>query len=77
MSGPDRRPWIILSRTEALALQQAALASLEHGRCLGPVPPVLARALRMIDNQVRWIAGAADGQEPSAAAASEREAVQA
>lgn len=51
----DRRPWLILSRREALALQ-----ALAHGR---PVhTPVLQRALNNIERQVAWIDGT--GTEP-------------
>jgi hypothetical protein len=72
--GPDRRPWLILSRTEAVALQAAALRGLERGSKLEPAPSGLARALRMIDNQLRYIDGAADGVPPSIERALQREA---
>jgi hypothetical protein len=75
MSGSaDRRPWLILSRAEALALQRAALESLETYRGSRPtVPASLARALRMIDNQIRWIDGYSDGEAADVHAALLRE----
>jgi hypothetical protein len=73
MSGPDHRPWLILSRREALALQRAALEGLERGQHVLAPPPDLARALRMIDTQLRWIEGSVDGDEPNVTAALLRE----
>lgn len=61
----DRRPWLIISRSEAIALQQAALGQLASSRGLRPLPTVLARALRVIDLQLRFIDGAADGLVPN------------
>ena len=74
MSGSDRRPWLILSRTEAVALQVAALASLEHQGYVQVLPVALLKALRQVDLQVRWIDGAADGEVPSVELALQREA---
>lgn len=74
MSVPaDRRPWLILSRTEALALQDAALESLAVGRGLRAPSVALKRALRMVDNQLRWIDGSADGEPNDIKAALRRE----
>ena len=69
----DRRPWLILSRKEALALQQAATRVCPHERPPRRLPEALARALRQIDLQLRFIDGAADGESPSTDAATERE----
>jgi hypothetical protein len=72
--GGDRRPWLILSRSEAIALQAAALASLERPRGLTAPPEALARALRMVDLQLRYIdEGAADGLAPTVEGALARE----
>jgi hypothetical protein len=75
-SRADRRPWLILSASEATALQLAALASLEQGRGIQAATAVLARALRMIDVQLRYIEGFEDGEEPSVRAALRREGFQ-
>jgi len=54
VSGPDHRPWLILSRREAEALRSAVM--------VGPAPSQdLMRALRQIKLQVDWIASG--GQE--------------
>lgn len=74
MSGPDRRPWLIISRAEAIALEGAALLALTSGMDLGAAPTSdLVRALRVIDSQLRYIQGAADGVVPSVAEAVLRE----
>ncbi|HET6316640.1 MAG TPA: hypothetical protein VFG86_09290 [Chloroflexota bacterium] len=64
----DRRPWLILSRGEAMALLEAS----------GCVPTsersdVLKRARHQIWLQVRWIDGLVGSQEPNKAAASHRQ----
>jgi hypothetical protein len=46
---PDRRPWLILSQSEAEALYYAALS--HRGRRSA----ALERALRQVDLQIRWI----------------------
>jgi hypothetical protein len=74
MMGADRRPWLILSRAEAVALQEAALESITRQWPVQVVPPVLARALRQIDLQVRYIDGGVDGEVPSVHLSLEREA---
>lgn len=73
MSVPDRRPWLIISRAEAIALENAVLAGLAQGIGLRAAPD-LVRALRVIDSQLRYIQGAADGVVPSVAEAVLREA---
>ena len=65
MSGGDHRPWLILSRSEAVALQQAAMASLESARGIREPSRTLARAFRVLDLQLAYIDGGADGEEPS------------
>jgi len=72
--GHDRRPWLILSRQEALALQHAALASLERQGHVQVYPEALARALRQVDLQLRYMDGGADGEVPSVEGALWREA---
>ena len=75
MSSADRRPWLILSLSEAQALQMAALESLERngGRGMSAPSKDLERALRVVDAQIRWIHGAWDGEEPTTEAALQRE----
>jgi len=73
--GRDQRPWLILSRTEVLALKRAALASLEAPNKTRPMPPDLARAFRVIEMQLRYIDDdSLDGSEPSVVNALVREA---
>lgn len=71
MNGPDRRPWLILSMTEAEALRDAALASVDG---LEPevVPPALLRAFRVIDQQLGFIRDGY-GEEPTIRAAMQRQ----
>jgi hypothetical protein len=69
----DRRPWLILSRTEALALVEAALQICPQERAPKGVSEALARALRVVDLQLRWIDGSADGDEPNVTSALVRE----
>jgi hypothetical protein len=59
----DRRPWLILSEREARALYDAVLMS------DAPMHGDLLRALRMIRNQLEWIAGGATDEQPSIARA--------
>lgn len=73
MTGADHRPWLILSRTEAIALQAASLETCPCERHPRRLPEALARALRQIDLQLRYIEGALDGDEPTPRAAVERE----
>ena len=74
MSGSaDHRPWLILSRSEAIALHAAAHKTCSCQRVPRAATGPLARALRIIDLQLRFIDGALDGDQPSVAAALERE----
>lgn len=61
----DRRPWLILSRAEAIALENAVLQLLAREQDHAAVPAALGRALRVIEKQLRYIEGSADGGEPS------------
>jgi hypothetical protein len=73
-AGPrDRRPWLILSRSESLALYSVANQALEW-MSLEEVPRDLARALRMIEHQVAWIDHGSALTRPSIDAALKREA---
>jgi hypothetical protein len=65
----DRRPWLIISATEAQALLDVALAE--------PRPSAtLRRAIRVLENQLGWLWDGR-GCQPSAKAAVERDAAQA
>lgn len=71
MSSGDRRPWLILSRREAIAVREALAEAPRQG------PPDLQRALRIIEAQLAWIEGGSDRLEdqdrPSIAHALQRE----
>lgn len=71
--GIDRRPWLILSRREALALQQAALRPCPGERAPRTVSGALARALRVIDLQLMFIEGGLDGEQSTPNSAVERD----
>jgi hypothetical protein len=73
-SAVDHRPWLIISRREALALQAAALRMCPGQRAIHPLSADLVRALRVIDNQLRFLDGSLDGEAPGVAAALAREA---
>lgn len=73
MTGADHRPWLILSRKEAIALQTAALRTCQCERPPKVLPEALVRALRQVDLQLRYIEGALDGEEPTPNAAVERD----
>ena len=61
-NGADRRPWLILSRREGVAL-------------LRRVPgPALEQALRELQVQIAWIDGESENGKPSITAALQREA---
>jgi mRNA-degrading endonuclease toxin of MazEF toxin-antitoxin module len=65
MSEADHRPWLILSKREAVALRNAVV--------VGPAPSQdLVRALRQITLQLEWIERGY-GHEPEVAAALERQ----
>lgn len=72
-SRADRRPWLIISKSEAEALYAIGFrASLRKRK--SALPPVLARALRVIDRQLAYINDSSPwGEEPSIEAALERE----
>lgn len=63
--GVDRRPWLILSRREAIALEQAARYAIDHGAAQ---LADLERALREIRSQLLYI-DANYGEEPTPTAA--------
>jgi len=65
--GADRRPWLILSRTEAVALRAAVQRSQRDSE-----PVALRRALEQIDLQLAYI-DHGRGEEPSKYAAYLRE----
>jgi hypothetical protein len=65
----DRRPWLILSRREAIALELAVLDAMSRG--LQP-DEELERAMRMVRQQLLYI-DSGHGNAPQAAAAVRRE----
>jgi hypothetical protein len=67
MSGPvDHRPWLIISQREARALIAAGLRTVQPD-------PDLARAIRVLRLQLRFIDGDDEGLRPTIRAALERE----
>lgn len=68
MTDPDRRPWLILSAREGVALRSAAYQLSER-----KWTPDLERAVLMIDRQLAFIAGDSDQHEPQPASAAERD----
>jgi hypothetical protein len=64
----DRRPWLIISAAEAEALLDVALAEPRPSDDLG-------RAIRVLENQLRWLRDG-DGEQPNTKAALDRDAGQ-
>ena len=61
----DRRPWLIISAVEGQALLDVALAQ--------PRPSEdLSRAIRILNNQLRWLHDGR-GERPTAQAAAKRD----
>jgi hypothetical protein len=63
---------LIISRSEAMALQAAALGVVARNH---PLPEPLIRALRVIDLQLQYIDHGVDSGEPNVKDAVEREGI--